>query len=65
MLAGLWSRDARLKELVGGLCAMFSGVYIVCEHFKRTWTPGFVEGNQCAVFSGPSLFGYTSHMCKK
>jgi hypothetical protein len=21
---------------------------------------GFVEGNQCAVFSGPTLFGYTT-----
>jgi hypothetical protein len=41
---------------------VFSEVFIVCEHFRRTWTPGFVESNQCAVFSGPSLFGYTSIM---
>jgi len=31
----------------------------VCEYFRRTWMPGFVEGNQCAVFSDPLFFGYT------
>jgi hypothetical protein len=30
----------------------------VCEYFRRTWTPGFVEGSQCAVFSDPLFFGY-------
>jgi hypothetical protein len=32
----------------------------VCEYFKRTWTPGFVEGSQCAVFSDP-LFLVSEH----
>jgi hypothetical protein len=56
MFAGLWSRDARLKESEGGLCDVFPGVWIVCEYFRRTWTPEFVEGSQCAVFPRPSLF---------
>ncbi len=25
----------------------------MCEYFRRTWTPGFVEGSQCAVFLDP------------
>ncbi len=58
MLAGLWFRDARLKELVGRLCVVFLEVWVVCEWLRRTWTLGFIEGNQCVVFSGPSLFGY-------
>jgi len=31
----------------------------VCEYFRRTWTPGFIEGSQCAVFSDP-LFLFTT-----
>ncbi len=58
MLAGLWFRDARLKESVGRLCAVFLEIWVVCQWLKRTWTLGFVEGSQCTVFSGPSLFGY-------
>ncbi len=46
------------KKLVGRLCAVFLEVWVVCEWLRRTWTFGFVEGNQCAMFSGPSLFGY-------